>query len=64
MVAGNRRFTPLARTDGTNVVPFTSVITAAGSAGAMASTTQDLARWARALYGGTRRSTRQPAARC
>ena len=33
-------------------MPFTSVVTAAGSAGAIASTTQDLARWARALYGG------------
>ncbi len=52
MIAGNRGFTPQARTDGTDVVPFTSVITAAGSAGAIASTTQDLARWARALYGG------------
>jgi D-alanyl-D-alanine carboxypeptidase len=46
------RVTPVARTDGTDVVPFTSVVTAAGSAGAMASTTSDLARWARALYGG------------
>ena len=53
MVAGNRGSRAQARTDGTNVVPFTSVVTAAGSAGAMASTTQDLARWARALYGGT-----------
>jgi D-alanyl-D-alanine carboxypeptidase len=52
MIAGNRGATPQARTDGTNVVPFTSVVTAAGSAGAIASTTQDLARWARALYGG------------
>jgi D-alanyl-D-alanine carboxypeptidase len=42
----------VARTDGTAVVPFTSVVTAAGSAGAMASTTRDLARWAKALYGG------------
>jgi len=52
MIAGNRGPVPRVRTDGTDVVPFTSVITAAGSAGAMASTTQDLARWARALYGG------------
>jgi D-alanyl-D-alanine carboxypeptidase len=52
MIAGLRGPTPRARTDGTDVVPFTSVITAAGSAGAIASTTGDLARWARALYGG------------
>jgi D-alanyl-D-alanine carboxypeptidase len=45
--------TPQARTDGSTVVPFRSVATAAGSAGAIASTTGDLARWARALYGGT-----------
>ena len=38
--------------DGTPVVPFTSVVTAAGSAGSIASTTGDLARWARALYTG------------
>ena len=51
MIAGSRG--PVARpwTDGTDVVPFTSVVTAAGSAGAIASTTGDLARWARALYG-------------
>lgn len=46
------RVTPVARTDGTDIVPFTSVVTAAGAAGAMASTSEDLARWARALYGG------------
>ena len=44
---------PQLRSDGTDVVPFTSVVTAAGSAGAIASTTGDLARWARALYGGS-----------
>ena len=53
MIAGYRGSSAQARTDGTDVVPFTSVVTAAGSAGAIASTTQDLARWARALYGGT-----------
>jgi len=52
MIAGFRGPAPQARTDGTDVVPFTSVATAAGSAGAIASTTGDLARWARALYGG------------
>ncbi len=45
--------TPQARTDGSTVVPFRSVVTAAGSAGAIASTAGDLARWARAFYGGT-----------
>jgi D-alanyl-D-alanine carboxypeptidase len=34
------------------VVPFTSVVTAAGSAGDVAATSADLAAWARALYGG------------
>ena len=38
--------------DGTPLVPFTSVVTAAGGAGGFASTARDLARWARALYGG------------
>ena len=37
---------------GRTVVPFTSVITAAGSAGDVAATSADLAAWARALYGG------------
>jgi D-alanyl-D-alanine carboxypeptidase len=53
IIAGFRGPTPQARTDGTDVVPFRSVVTAAGSAGAIASTTGDLARWARALYGGS-----------
>jgi CubicO group peptidase (beta-lactamase class C family) len=39
--------------DGTPVVPFTSVVTAAGAAGSIASTPSDLVRWARALYGGS-----------
>ncbi len=34
------------------IVPFTSVVTAAGPAGNVASTSADLAAWARALYGG------------
>jgi D-alanyl-D-alanine carboxypeptidase len=53
VVAGNNGWSMVARTDGTDIVPFTSVVTAAGSAGAMASTTADLARWAKALYGGS-----------
>ncbi len=38
--------------DGSALVPFTAVATAAYSAGSIASTSEDLARWARALYGG------------
>ena len=38
--------------DGSTFVPFTSVVTAAFSAGSIASTSGDLARWAKALYGG------------
>ena len=38
--------------DGTAMSPFTSVVTAAGSAGAIAATSRDLAVWARRLYGG------------
>ena len=38
--------------DGTQVVPFTSVVTASGAAGSIATTSADLARWARAVYGG------------
>jgi D-alanyl-D-alanine carboxypeptidase len=34
------------------VIPFASVVTAARGAGAMAATSRDVARWARALYGG------------
>lgn len=43
---------PIPLGDGTAVVPFTSVVTAAGSAGSIASTARDLVIWARALYGG------------
>lgn len=43
---------PIDLSDGSRIVPFTSVVTAAGSAGSIASTSSDLARWARALYGG------------
>jgi len=43
---------PLADAAG-RIVPFTSVVTAAGSAGDVAATSADLATWARALYGGS-----------
>lgn len=38
--------------DGSGIVPFTSVTTAAWAAGAMAASAWDLARWSRALFGG------------
>jgi CubicO group peptidase (beta-lactamase class C family) len=38
--------------DGTPVVPFTSVVTAAGGAGGIAASATDIARWARALFDG------------
>ncbi|MEO8228849.1 MAG: serine hydrolase domain-containing protein [Chloroflexota bacterium] len=45
---------PIALADaGRSVVPFTSVVTAAGTAGNVAATSAQLARWARALYGGS-----------
>ena len=44
--------TPIDLSDGTQIVPFTSVVTAAGGAGGLASSSSDLARWARALYAG------------
>jgi D-alanyl-D-alanine carboxypeptidase len=47
--AGVRRL-PLGDDD--PIVPFASVVTAAGAAGAIAGTAEDAARWAAALYGG------------
>jgi D-alanyl-D-alanine carboxypeptidase len=38
--------------DGSQLMPFTSVVTAAAGAGAIATTATDLARWGQALYGG------------
>jgi len=43
---------PIDLSDGSDIVPFTSVVTAAAGAGALAASANDLARWARALYGG------------
>jgi D-alanyl-D-alanine carboxypeptidase len=43
---------PIDVSDGSSIMPFTSVVTAAGAAGNVAATSADLARWARALYGG------------
>lgn len=44
---------PRDMSDGSSVVPFTSVVSAAGAAANLGSTSGDLARWARALYGGS-----------
>jgi D-alanyl-D-alanine carboxypeptidase len=38
--------------DGSKVMPFTSVVTAAPGAGSMAASSSDVAHWARALYSG------------
>lgn len=46
------RATPVDQGDGTGISPFTSVVTAAGVAGAVAISSWDLARWSRALYTG------------
>ena len=35
------------------MMPFTSVVTAAGAAGSVASTPEDLVHWAKALYSGS-----------
>jgi D-alanyl-D-alanine carboxypeptidase len=43
---------PIDLADGTGVMPFKSVVTAAGGAGSVAASSIDIARWARALYGG------------
>ena len=43
---------PIDLSDGTPVMPFTSVISAARGAGAIAATSSDLARWGRLLYTG------------
>jgi len=58
-VAHGYRFASASRTapavdlsDGTPLVPFTSVVTAAGGAGGFAANAGDLARWAQALFGG------------
>jgi D-alanyl-D-alanine carboxypeptidase len=39
--------------DGSPMMPFTSVVTAGGAAGSVASTPEDLVHWAKALYGGS-----------
>ena len=57
-IAHGYRFAPTAAgpidlSDGSPFMPFTSVVTAAAGAGAVAASASDLARWARALYAGS-----------
>jgi D-alanyl-D-alanine carboxypeptidase len=54
---------PIDLSDGTRVVPFTSVITAAGGAGAIASTPTDLVFWARSMYGDGGKPALSPVSR-
>jgi D-alanyl-D-alanine carboxypeptidase len=51
-IGSGGRILPHDVSDGSAFVPFTSVATAVFSAGSIASTSGDLARWSRALYGG------------
>jgi len=51
-VGTKRTAPPIDLADGSGIAPFRSVVTAAGGAGSIASTSGDLARWGRALYGG------------
>lgn len=43
---------PIDLSDGSTIVPFTSVVTAAGGAGGIAASARDLAHWVQSLYGG------------
>jgi D-alanyl-D-alanine carboxypeptidase len=43
---------PIDLSDGSAAMPFTSVVSAAGGAGALAANSGDVARWGRLLYGG------------
>lgn len=49
----SRTAKPVGWSDGTKIMPFTAVTSAAGAAGAMAGTATDVARWGLALWGGT-----------
>ena len=51
-VGTSRTAPPIDLSDGTGIVPFTSVVTAAGGAGSIATTSMDAAKWARLLYSG------------
>jgi CubicO group peptidase (beta-lactamase class C family) len=49
---GSAKLRPVDLSDGSRMAPFTSVVTAAGAAGSIASTPTDLVHWVRALYAG------------
>jgi D-alanyl-D-alanine carboxypeptidase len=49
---GATKLPPIDLSDGSEIVPFTSVVTAAAAAGSIATSSHDLVRWAQALYGG------------
>ncbi len=49
---GNTTWALTDLSDGSPFLPFTSLATALGTAGALVSTASDLSRWAQALYGG------------
>ena len=51
-IGSNRTLPAVDLADGTGVAPFRSVVTAAGGAGSVAASSIDIARWAKALYGG------------
>jgi D-alanyl-D-alanine carboxypeptidase len=51
--SGSHTARPVDLSDGTVVMPFRSVVTAAGAAGSIAGSSADLAGWARELYGGS-----------
>ncbi|HEX5014494.1 MAG TPA: serine hydrolase domain-containing protein [Candidatus Limnocylindrales bacterium] len=52
LIGSSRSATPIDLSDGTPIVPFTSVVTAAAGAGSIAATSADVAEWARLLYTG------------
>ena len=51
-LGANPKLPAIDLSDGTSIVPFTSVVTAAGGAGSIATSAGDLVHWAEALYGG------------
>jgi D-alanyl-D-alanine carboxypeptidase len=52
LIGPGKKARPTSLADGTGVMPFTSVVSAAGGAGSVGASSRDLALWAKALYGG------------
>ncbi len=50
--SGDAKDRPIDLSDGSSMVPFSSVVTASAAAGGIAASSGDVARWARALFGG------------